>query len=166
VFGVEPVLLENVPPAPPSLHIADTAPPPKEPPRAADVPPWHMAAIAPPTFTVGLGFTTIVLLEVVVPQGPPLVVSTKVAVPEYAGGGVQVAFKSVALGLNVPPAVVLQVPPVAPPPTEPPKFAEVPPWQMAVIVPPTFTVGLGFTAAITAALVDDTQPVVVFRACA
>jgi hypothetical protein len=122
-----------------------------------------MAAIAPPTFTVGLGFTTIVLLKVVVPQEPPLVVSTRVAVPEYAGGGVQVAFRSVALGLNVPPAVVLQVPSVAPPPTEPPKFAEVPPWQIAVIAPPTFTVGLGFTTIVLLKLVVPQEPPLVVR---
>jgi hypothetical protein len=56
-----------------------------------------------------------------------------------------VAFKSVEPGLKVPPAVVLHAPPVAPPPTEPPNEAEVPPWHIAVIALPTFTVGLGLT---------------------
>jgi hypothetical protein len=37
VSGVLPSLLVNVPPAPPSLHIAMVAPPPKEPPKAAEL---------------------------------------------------------------------------------------------------------------------------------
>jgi hypothetical protein len=67
------------------------------------------------------------LEAVVVPQAPPEVVKISVAVPEYPGAGVQVAFKVVAFGLKVPPAVVDQIPPVAEPPTEPPKGADVPP---------------------------------------
>ena len=44
-----------------------------------------MAVIAAPAFTVGLGFTTIVLLAKVVPQEPPLVVKVKVTgVPDAA----------------------------------------------------------------------------------
>jgi hypothetical protein len=38
--------------------------------------------MAPPTLTVGFGFTTIVLVAVVVPQEPPDVVNVRVAVPE------------------------------------------------------------------------------------
>jgi hypothetical protein len=86
------------------------------------------------------------------------VVSTKVAVPEYAGGGVHVAFKVVALGLKVPPAEVLHVPPVAPPPTEPPNAAEVPPWHIAVIGLPTFTVGLRLTVISLLALTIPHEP--------
>ena len=81
MFGVAPPLLVKLPPAPPSLHTADVAPPPKEPPKAAVVPPWQMAVTAPPTFTVGLRLTTTVLLFDVVPHDPPLVVSVNVAVP-------------------------------------------------------------------------------------
>ena len=50
VPGVLPLLLANVPPAPPSLHTAPVAPPPNEPPNAAVVPPWHIAATAEPAF--------------------------------------------------------------------------------------------------------------------
>ena len=39
VFGVAPPLFANDPPAPPSLHTADVAPPPNDPPKAAEVPP-------------------------------------------------------------------------------------------------------------------------------
>ena len=73
---------------------------------------------------IGFGLTTIVLLAKVVPHEPPLDVRVKVAVPLYPPGGVQIAFKFVALGANVPPVGEDHVPPVAPPPTEPPKTAE------------------------------------------
>jgi hypothetical protein len=53
VPGVLPLLLVNVPPAPPSLHTAPVALPPKEPPSAGVVPPWQIALNAPPTPTVG-----------------------------------------------------------------------------------------------------------------
>lgn len=49
----------------------------------------------------------------------PVVVSVSVAVPEKAAGGVQVALGEVADGLNVPPALELQVTPVADPPKAP-----------------------------------------------
>ena len=39
-----------------------------------------MAAIAPPTFTVGFAFTVIVFVADVVPQEPPAVVKVKVTV--------------------------------------------------------------------------------------
>ena len=48
MFGVAPPLFVKLPPAPPSLHTADVAPPPNAPPRAAVVPPWQIAAMAPP----------------------------------------------------------------------------------------------------------------------
>jgi hypothetical protein len=104
-----------------------------------------MAAMAGPALTVGLGLTTTFFVEKVVPQDPPLVVRVSVAVPVYAGGGVHVALRVVAVGLNVPPAGVDHVPPVALPPTDPPRAVVVPPWQMAAMAGPIFTVGLGFT---------------------
>ncbi len=52
------------------------------------------------------------------------------------------AFNVVPLGENEPPTPPsLHVPPVAEPPTLPPKPEEVPPLQIALKVPPTFTVG-------------------------
>ena len=74
-----------------------------------------------------VGLTVRVLEADPVPQEPPLVVRVKVAVPLNVEGGVYVAFKVVAFGLNVPPTSEDQVPPVAPPPTEPPKAADVVP---------------------------------------
>ena len=76
--AVFPVLLVNVPPAPPSLHIAAVAPPPNEPPNAAVVAPWQIAAVAEPALTVGFGLTVNDLLAEVVPHEPPLVVSVNV----------------------------------------------------------------------------------------
>ena len=78
--GVAPLLFVNVPPAPPSDHTAEVAPPPNEPPNAAVVPPWHIAGVIAPELTVGFGFTVIVLLALVVPQKPPDVVKVKVTV--------------------------------------------------------------------------------------
>ena len=79
------MLLVNVPPAPPSDHIAAVAPPPNEPPKLAEVPPWQIAATTEPAFTVGFGLTVIVLLAVVVPHTPPPVVNVKVrGVPDEA----------------------------------------------------------------------------------
>jgi hypothetical protein len=77
VAGVLPVLLANVPPVGLADQTAAVAPPPKEPPKAAVVPPWHIAATAD-VLAVGFGFTVSVLLAVVVPHEPPLVVSVKV----------------------------------------------------------------------------------------
>ena len=163
MLGVEPVLLLKVPPAPPSDQIAEVAPPPKEPPKATDVPPWHIAATAPPAFAVGLGFTCIVLLALAVPQGPPVVVNTSVAVPENPDGGVHVAVSVLAFGLNVPPLTVDQVPPVALPPTLPFKGAEVLPWQIAAIAAPALAVGLGFTTIVLLAVVVPQEPPAVVR---
>ena len=73
-----PLLLAKVPPEPPSLHTAEVALPPYEPPKAAVVPPWHIAATAAPALTVGLTLTVTVLLALVVPHEPPAVVKVKV----------------------------------------------------------------------------------------
>src|SRR5664280_3202806 len=69
----------------------------------------------------GFGLTAMVLLAVAVPHDPPMVVSVRVAVPLYVPGGVHVALRIVPCGLNVPPAVVDPIPPVAEPPTLPTK---------------------------------------------
>jgi hypothetical protein len=78
--GVAPPLLAKLPPAPPSDQTAAVAPPPNEPPSAAVVPPWQIDATAPPTLTVGRGFTVTVLVADVVPHVPPLVVRVNVTV--------------------------------------------------------------------------------------
>ena len=103
----------------------------------------------------GKGLTAIDLVPLAEPQVPPDDVKVKVAVPEKPAGAVQVAFKVVAFGLNVPPAGVDQVPPVAGAVTLPPNAAEVPPAQIAAKPAPTFTVGFAvtFTAKLLAALV-------------
>ncbi len=71
-----PVLLAKVPLV--ADHIADVAPPPNEPPKAADVPLWQIAVIADPTLTVGFGFTTISFIAKVGVHNPPMPVSVKV----------------------------------------------------------------------------------------
>ena len=132
---------ENVPPAPPSVHVPPVAEPTTLPPNAGEVTPAQMALIAGPALTVGVASTRIVLAAVSVPQEPPLVVNVNVAVPEYAPGGVQVAFNVVAFGENVPPTAPSDhVPEVAEPPTLPPKGAEVPPLQMAARTEPALAV--------------------------
>jgi hypothetical protein len=88
VPGVDPPLFVKIPPAPPSLHTADVAPPPNEPPKATVVPPWHIAAKAEPTLTVGLGLTVNVLLAEVVPHKPPDVVRVKVTEAGALAGAV------------------------------------------------------------------------------
>ncbi len=81
---------------------------------------------------VGIGLTTKVLEAVATPQEPPDEVSVSVAVPVYSEGGVHVAFRVVALGENVPPDTLEDhVPPVAEPPTLPPRAADVPPYYAA-----------------------------------
>ena len=85
----------------------------------------------------GSSSTTIVFVSDVRLQTPPVVVKVRIAVPKKAAGGVQVAFRVVADGLKVPPEVVDQIPPVAPPPTEPPKAIDVLPWQIDGITGPT-----------------------------
>ena len=59
MLGVVPPLFVNEPPAAPSDQTAAVAPPPNEPASAAEVPPWQIAVIAAPAFTVGLGLTVI-----------------------------------------------------------------------------------------------------------
>ena len=63
-MGVAPPLFVNEPLAP-SVHTADVAPPPNDPPNAAEVPPWQIADIAPPTATVGFGLTVMVTVLLV-----------------------------------------------------------------------------------------------------
>ena len=82
------MLFVNEPPAPPSLHIAAVAPPPNEPPNAAVVPPWHIAATAEPAFTVGLGFTVNDILADIVLHDPPDVVNVSVTGVEDDAGAV------------------------------------------------------------------------------
>jgi hypothetical protein len=132
---------------PPSVvdHIPPVAEPPVLPPSGAEVPPWHIAVSAAPALAVGAGITTCVLFAVAVPQAPPLVVSINVAVPLYPEGGVHVAFISVSAGIKVPPAAVDHVPPVAEPPTLPPKGAEVPPWHIEGSAAPALAEGDGVT---------------------
>jgi hypothetical protein len=89
---------------------------------------------------------------VAVPQLPPLEVKVNVTVPEYEAGGVYVAFSVVEFGEKVPPTPPsLHVPPVAEPPTVPPKAAEVPPAQIAVQAAPAFAVA---TQALSAIKID------------
>jgi hypothetical protein len=72
------VLLAKVPPAPPSPQTAEVALPPYDPPNAAVVPPWQIAATPEPALTVGLTLTVRVLLALVVRHEPPDVVNVKV----------------------------------------------------------------------------------------
>ena len=58
---VPPALLDHVPPV---------AEPPTEPPSAAEVPPWQMAAKAEPALAVGNGLTVIVPVAETVPHPP------------------------------------------------------------------------------------------------
>jgi hypothetical protein len=110
---------------------------------------------------VAFGFTVTFLLAVAVPQDPPEVVKVSVAEPLYPAGGVQVAFRFVAEGLKVPPALLVHVPPVAPP-TEPPSAAVVPPWQIGPIAPPALAVGPGLTVmSLLAVAVPQEPPLVV-----
>ena len=71
VPGVFPVLLAKVPLG--ADHIAEVAPPPKDPPKAADVAPWHMAVIAAPASAVGSGLTVTVATELFADEQIPLV---------------------------------------------------------------------------------------------
>ena len=115
----------------PGVVVVQTPPvaePPIEPESVAAVP-WQIVW-AGPEFTVGVGKTVIVTVEEAAVQGDiPVVVNVRTAVPEYAGGGVQVAPRFVLLGLNEPPAGVDHIPPVAEPPIIPFKLTE-PPLQI------------------------------------
>jgi hypothetical protein len=166
VAGVAPPLFVNDPPAPPSVHTADVAPPPNDPPSAADVPPWQIAAIAPPTLTVGLGLTVRTLLAEVAPHDPPPVVSVSVTDAGAAAAAVYVVVFGVAppLFINDPPAPPSdQIADVAPPPNDPPRAAVVAPWQIAATAPPALTVGFRFTVSIAAPLFVTQLPEVVVR---
>ena len=88
--------------------------------------PTHIVCEPPLPVVEGCALTVIVFCAVAIPHEPPEVVKTKVAVPLKPTGGDQVVFKFVLPELKVPPAVVDHVPPVAEPPTEPPKTADVP----------------------------------------
>lgn len=131
-------------------HIPPVAEPPTTPLNPADVPPWQIAPSGPPALAVETFETTTVLLANTDPQLPPVVVNVSVAVPVYPGGGVQVALSVFAFGLNVPPAGVDHVPPVAPLPTEPPKAAVVPPLQIPAMAGPALTVGKALTVYVDA----------------
>jgi len=162
VLGVAPPLFVNEPLAP-SVHTAEVAPPPNEPPNAAEVPPWQIAPITPPTLTVGFGLTTIVLVAFVVPHDPPEVVNVNVIGVVDPAEAVYVAVLGVAppLFVNEPLAPSVHTAEVAPPPNDPPNAAEVPPWQIAPITPPTLTVGFGLTVIVPVAVVCVHVPVVV-----
>src|SRR6185312_5414507 len=116
-----------------------------------------MADNAVPAFAAGFGFTVMVLVAVVVPQAPPLVVNVKVITPDSDAPALYVAVEGLLAFVHVP-APPLQVPPVAPPDTEPPICADVPPWQIAVNAPPAFAVGFGFTVMVLVAVVVPHDP--------
>ena len=148
-------------PAPP-LQVPPVAPPPTEPPICAEVPPWHIADKALPAFAVGLGFTVIVLVAVIVLHEPPLVVKVKVIVPDSEAPAVYVAVAGLLALVQVP-APPLQVPPVAPPDTEPPICAEVAPWHIADKAAPAFATGFGFTVIVLVAVVVPHEPPLVVK---
>ena len=145
--------------------MAEVAPPPNEPPSAAVVPPWQIAVVADPAPTVGFGFTVSDLPADVVPHEPPLVVSVKVTGVDEDDEAVYVVV------FGVVPELLVKVPPaapsdhmadVAPPPNEPLRAAVVPPWQIAVVAAPAFTVGLGLTVSdLPAEVVPHEPPLVV-----
>ncbi len=91
--------------------------------------------VAPKLVIVGGGTTVKVLVVPVTIEQPPMLVRVKVAVPEYVGGGVQVAVDGAlpSLLVNVPPGTLtVQIAPVADPPNEEPDNVLVPPWAMLV----------------------------------
>ena len=157
--GFNEAASENVPPIPPSDHVALTEEPPMEPPNAAEVPPWQIAERAEPALTIAVGLTDTVFDAKAAVHGlPPVVVSIKVAVPVNEDGGVHVAFNEFALGLKEPPEDVDQVPPVAEPSTEPPNGAVVPPWQISLRKDPAFAEGGSFTTRFFEAVADPHAP--------
>src|SRR6478672_6132550 len=94
----------------------------------------------------GTEFTCMVVKSEAAVQEPPLVVKVNVANPVKSPGGVQLAFKVVALGKNVPPAPPsVHVPPVADPLTKPPNSTDVCPWQIAGKAFPASACGKPFT---------------------
>ena len=135
----------KVPPAG-VAHVPPVADPPVEPDKVTD-PTWHIVG-REPVLAVGVCRTVMFTDDVTAGHGlMPVVVNVNNAVPKYPAGGVQVAVNVFASGVNVPPAGVVQVPPVADPPTEPANVT-VPPWQM-VCTAPALTVGVGLTMMFT-----------------
>ena len=128
------------------------------------------AGIVPPTqsvwvgvgwmLMVGSGLTTTDTFEVAPVQGAiPVVVKVNTAVPTNPNDGVHVEFNELALE-KTPPAGVVQVPPVAEPPTVPDSVT-VPSLQM-VCVEPAVAVGEGVTVIVNVALNPEqiTGPVI------
>ena len=97
------------------------------------------------------GLTTIFLVAEVVPHDPPLVVNVNMIGVVELAAAVKVAVEGVlpVLFVNVPLGAD-HTAAVAPPPNEPPRATEVPPWQIAVIADPALTIGLGLTVITTA----------------
>ena len=89
--------------------------------------PEHIGLAEATIFTLAgkLGFTTICLVAVAVPHEPPLVVKVKVIGVVEFEDAVYVAVPGFDALAKVP-LDADQVPPVAPPLTDPPKTAEVP----------------------------------------
>jgi hypothetical protein len=76
---------------------------------------------------MGVGRTIISTVDVMAAHGfIPVVVNVRVAVPVNVEGGFHVAFRVFALGENVPPTGEVHVPPVADPPTDPPRITDPP----------------------------------------
>jgi len=108
-------------------------------PKPTAVPEHRVALVA--LVILGRTFTTIFLVAVTTPHAPCAVRVRVTGVDEFAA-----AVKVTAPG--VPPVLLaLKVPlgadhraPVDVPPKEPPNVADVPPWQMAVVAAPAFTV--------------------------
>ena len=73
-----------------------------------------------PPFAVGVGITIMLTVDVTAGHGSiPVVASVNIAVPVNIAGGVQVAINVFEFGINIPPESVVQMPPVAAPPTVP-----------------------------------------------
>lgn len=105
-----------------------------------------------------------VLLAFAVPQEPPPLVSVNVTVAGAEAEAVYVARFGVAPPLLAKvPAAAPDKPSdhtalVAPPLNDPPNVAVVPPWQIAVTAPPTFTAGVGFIVTVLFAEVVPHEP--------
>ena len=107
-------------PVPLVVHVAEVAPPPKDPAMVAVA--FEQIVWATPALTVAAAFTLIVLVALIAEQGDvALVVKVKVTVPVKFAAGVYVMVDGVAVWatlLNVPPPEVIDhAPVVAPPPT-------------------------------------------------
>ena len=142
-----PLLLANEPPAPPSDHTAEVAPPPNEPPNTPLVAPWQIAATAPPALTVGNGFTVTVLVAVFTHP------FTSVPVTVYVV--VEVALKAVAS--VIPPVQEYELAPV------PLNVTIVPEHTVAPGLTVELTVGFGFTITILAVVIVPHEPPAVVK---